>query len=173
MMAEEQERVFRSCFFKKSRGSVQKLDLKKWWPTFDQAVQALGFRLIDVDLEKEEGEDALVFYIYKEGGVSAEDTERVSRALSPQLDQWDPISGHYLFVVSSPDLSRPLRNDRSLEINLGNKVEVSFYQKRLGEKKWVARLLSFNPEEIIVDYQGKEEAIPRADLAQVKLFLEF
>ena len=55
-----------------------------------ETVEKLGFVLWDVEFQKEYGDWVLTFYIDKEGGVTIEDCEAVSRALEPVLDENDP-----------------------------------------------------------------------------------
>ena len=72
-------------------------------------VEAAGCTLWDVEYVKEAGEWFLRVYIDKEGGVSIDDCEAVSRPLSDALDQADPIEGSYTFEVSSAGADRALR----------------------------------------------------------------
>lgn len=44
----------------------------------------------------------LRLYIDKPGGITLDDCERVSHAVSAVLDAEDPIPGHYTLEVSSP-----------------------------------------------------------------------
>jgi ribosome maturation factor RimP len=48
-------------------------------------------------------------YIDREGGVSLEHCEAVSRELDPILDEKDPIPGCYTFEVSSAGAERALK----------------------------------------------------------------
>ena len=57
-----------------------------WW-------RPAGCSLWDVEYVKEAGEWFLRVYIDKEGGVSIDDCEAVSRPLSDLLDEADPIRG--------------------------------------------------------------------------------
>ena len=50
-----------------------------------------GCKLWDVEYVKEAGNWILRIYIDKEGGVSINDCEAVSRPLSDKLDEVDPI----------------------------------------------------------------------------------
>ena len=50
-----------------------------------ETVEKLGFVLWDVEFQKEYGDWVLTFYIDKEGGVTIEDCETVSRALEPEI----------------------------------------------------------------------------------------
>ena len=65
-------------------------------------VESAGCSLWDVEYVKEAGEWFLRIYIDKEGGVSIEDCEAVSRPLSDKLDEADPIGGSYTFRRGGP-----------------------------------------------------------------------
>ena len=73
-------------------------------------VEAAGCSLWDVEYVKEAGEWFLRIYIDKEGGISIEDCEAVSRPLSDKLDEADPIEGSYTFEVSSAGADRVLKS---------------------------------------------------------------
>ena len=64
-------------------------------------VEDNGCSLWDVEYLKEAGSWYLRLYIDKEGGVSIDDCEAVSRAVDPLLDEADPIQDAYTFEVSS------------------------------------------------------------------------
>ena len=63
-------------------------------------VEAAGCTLWDVEYVKEAGTWFLRVFIDREGGVSIDDCEAVSRPLSDLLDEADPIEGSYTFEVS-------------------------------------------------------------------------
>ena len=69
-------------------------------------VQQAGCELWDVEYVKEAGQWFLRVYIDKDGGVSIDDCEAVSRALDPVLDERDPIETSYTFEVSSAGAER-------------------------------------------------------------------
>ena len=72
-------------------------------------VEANGFELVDVEYIKEGGTWYLRAYIDKEGGITVDDCEIVSRAFSDRLDAEDFIDDAYIMEVSSPGLGRPLK----------------------------------------------------------------
>ena len=53
--------------------------------------EKLGLELWDVEYIREAGQWFLRVYIDKDGGVSINDCEALSRALDPVLDEADPI----------------------------------------------------------------------------------
>lgn len=147
--------------------------LRTWKPRFAEVVEEAGFELLDVEFVREQGDSILRFYIYHPNGITVDDCEIVSKALSPKLDEWDPIDQRYLLEVSSPDLSRPLTTDRQLELNLGKEVEVGLYQKRDGNKQWVATLVSFDDETFTLEINGQEQKWERKDIAKVRPHITF
>ena len=68
-----------------------------------------GLELVDLEFVKEGANWYLRVYIDKEGGVSIDDCEAVSRALEAKLDETDPIEQAYVLEVSSPGIDRPLK----------------------------------------------------------------
>ena len=73
-----------------------------------------NFELVDVEYIKEGGNWFLRAYIDKEGGITIDDCELVSRALSDLLDKHDFIPDAYILEVSSPGLGRQLKKYKDL-----------------------------------------------------------
>lgn len=67
---------------------------------------------VDVEWVKEGANWYLRAYIDKENGITVDDCEEVSRALSDLLDEEDFISENYILEVSSPGLDRPLKKEK-------------------------------------------------------------
>ena len=87
-------------------------------------VEAKGFELVDVEWVKEGANWYLRAYIDKENGITVDDCEEVSRALSDLLDEEDFISENYILEVSSPGLDRPLKKEKDFARSIGKDVEV-------------------------------------------------
>ena len=64
------------------------------------------FELYDVEYVKEGGNYFLRAFIDKDGGITIDDCELVSRALSELLDKDDFIPDAYILEVSSPGLGK-------------------------------------------------------------------
>ena len=84
-------------------------------PIIDQ----FGFELVDVEYVKEAGNWYLRFYIDKEGGITVDDCEAVSRIFSDKLDELDFIEDAYIMEVSSPGLGRPLKKEKDYVRSMG------------------------------------------------------
>ena len=87
-----------------------------------------NFELVDVEYVKEGATWYLRAYIDKEGGITIEDCEIISRELSELLDREDFIPDAYILEVSSPGLGRQLKKDKDFARSIGKEVEVKLYK---------------------------------------------
>ena len=136
-------------------------------------VEAAGCTLWDVEYEKEAGEWFLRVYIDKEGGVSIDDCEAVSRPLSDALDEADPIQGSYTFEVSSAGADRVLKKPEHFTQFQGAEVEVRLYRARDGRKDFVGVLQSWQDGDVTLDVDGQSVTFPRQEVAQTRLYPRF
>ena len=144
-----------------------------------ETVEKLGFVLWDVEFQKEYGDWVLTFYIDKEGGVTIEDCETVSRALEPVLDEADPIEQAYTLSVSSLGLDRPLKLEKDYARNLQKAIEVTLYSPlKMASGKSLKQLhgtlVSYDEDSFVLRTEGgKEHAIQKKDAALVRPYIEF
>lgn len=154
-----------------------------------------GVRIYDVEYV-EEGKDNyyLRCYIDRDGGVTIDDCEKVSRAMSDALDREDPIPGGYILEVSSPGLGRTLTKDRHLEAGIGQKVEVKLFSPDPGMKSREIKgiLKSFDDRTVTIeaepvkqnrkkvsaessaaDEQVQELVLERKKIAVIRLAVDF
>ena len=134
-------------------------------------VEGAGCTLWDVEYVKEAGTWYLRVYIDKEGGVSIDDCEAVSRPLSDLLDQADPIEGSYTFEVSSAGADRPLKKPEHFARFQGAEVEVKLYRPREGRKEFVGTLRGYADGDVTLDIGGKEAVFTKQEIALVRLYL--
>ncbi len=127
------------------------------------------FMLWSVEFEKEAGQEYLRVYIDKEGGITIDDCELVSRALEEKLDALDFIAEPYILEVSSPGLDRPLRRDRDLELSIGRPVFVRLYAPREGEKEFEGDLLSYDDKTVTLQSEEGETTFLRTEIALIRL----
>ena len=72
-------------------------------------VEEEGCSLWDVEYVREAGTWYLRVFVDKEGGLSIDDCERISRRLDPLLDEEDPVPDSYVFEVGSAEAERELK----------------------------------------------------------------
>ena len=134
-------------------------------------VEKLGYRLWDVVYDKYGGYSEVTLYIdYPDGGaIGTEDCEKVSRAVDPLMDRYDPIEEAYTFSVSSCGSVRTLRRAEQFEAYLGRPVEVRFYRAENGAKSAAGTLIAYdNGAVTIAAADGVEKTYAAGQVAQVK-----
>lgn len=132
--------------------------------------EAHGCELWDVEYVKEAGAWYLRVYIDREGGVSINDCEAVSRELDPLLDEADPISGSYTFEVSSAGAERQLKRPSDFERFIGHLVEVKLYRAVEGRKSYVGDLAAYDDGAVEITVPGGGSMrFEKSDVAGVRL----
>lgn len=133
-----------------------------------------NFELVDVEYVKEAGNWYLRAYIDKEGGITVDDCEVVSRRMSDLLDEHDYIPDAYIFEVSSPGLGRQLKKDKDFTRSLGEEVEMKLYKAINKQKEFNGFLKDFNKDMLVIELEnGETMEIERSNVAIVKLAVHF
>lgn len=112
--------------------------------------EGLGLVLVDVEFVREGKDWYLRVYIDKDGGVTLDDCEAVSRPLSDKLDKLDPIPQAYLLEVSSPRVERPFKTSRDFEKAIGENVRVKLYKAINGRKTIDGILEKYDGETVTI-----------------------
>ena len=136
-------------------------------------VEQQGCTLWDVEYVKEAGVWYLRLYIDKEGGISINDCEAVSRPVSDLLDQADPIEGSYTFEVSSAGADRALKKPEHFVQFQGSEVEVKLYRPREGRKEFVGLLRNYENGAVTLEIDGAQVLFTRQEIALVRLYPRF
>ena len=129
----------------------------------------LGLELWDVEYVREAGQWFLRVYVDKDGGVSINDCEALSKALDPVLDEADPIPDSYVFEVSSAGAERELKRPRDFEKFMGSAVEVRLYKAVDGSKTWTGTLSGYEDGAVRLQTGDKEYVFEKAQVAKVRL----
>jgi len=127
----------------------------------------------DVEFKKEGSDYVLRVIIDVEddtnGGVSIDQCESVSRALSDILDEKDPIPQAYRLEVSSPGIDRPLKRDKDFERFMGRCIDIGLYKPIDGSKTLTGTLTDYKDNIVTVDIDGKEIKIEKDKTAFIRL----
>lgn len=132
-------------------------------------VEEAGCTLWDVEYVREAGSWYLRVFIDKEGGVSINDCESISRKLDPILDEEDPIPDSYVFEVGPAGAERELKRPSDFEHFIGNQVEVRLYQPLNGSKVFVGTLSAYEQGKVTVTVGKNTMTFEKAQTAQVRL----
>ncbi len=137
-------------------------------------VDEKNYELVDVEYVKEGSNWYLRAYVDKPGGITINDLEEVSRALSEKLDEEDFISDAYILEVSSPGLGRPIKKDKDFDRNMGKEIEIHLYRAIDGQKQYVGLLEAYSKENITIQMEdGNNKEIDRVNVALVKEYIDF
>lgn len=132
-------------------------------------VEALGYELWELEYSAGRGTGLLRVYIDAEAGITLDDCERVSRAVSEQLDAADPIPGQYTLEVSSPGLERPLRSPAHFARFVGEPVFVETVQPLEGRRRFKGRLAAAGTEAVEVEEDGRLWTLPLGGIRKAHL----
>lgn len=139
----------------------------------EPVVKEAGCRLWDVEYVKEAGSWYLRVFIDKEGGVSINDCENISRALDPILDAHDPIPDSYIFEVGSAGSNRVLKRQSDFDEFSGYDIDVKLYSPLNGSKAFTGKLISRNDEQLTVDVNGNQISLDNKNISGVRLHAEY
>lgn len=132
------------------------------------------FEVVDVEYVKEGSNWYLRAYIDKPGGITVDDCELVSRALSDLLDKHDFIPDAYILEVSSPGLGRQLKKEKDFKRSLGEEVDVKLYKAIEKQKQFTGILKAYDEEKITLEFEeGETLEIPRQNISLVRLAFDF
>jgi ribosome maturation factor RimP len=135
-------------------------------------VEKNGCELWDVEYVREAGEWFLRVYIDKDGGVSINDCEAISRELDPVLDENDPIAESYTFEVSSAGAERALKRPSDFEKFMGSYCCVKLYAPKGGSKEHLGYLREYNDGAVTISEGGKDVTFGKSEVASVQLRIE-
>lgn len=136
-------------------------------------IAAHNYDLVDVEYVKENGQWYLRVYADKEGGITVDDCEIISRELEVKLDETDPIEEAYILEVSSPGLDRVLKKEKDFVRYMGYTVDVKLYKAINKQKEFTGDLIGYTEDSITIDIDGNEITFERNKVAMVRLAVIF
>ena len=103
--------------------------------------------------------------------MTVDDCADLSRAISPILDEEDPIEGNYSLEVSSPGLDRPLVKLSDYDRFKGFEAKVETSVLLNGRKRFSGRLKGTEGGDVVLTTDGEDVKIPFTDVVKAKLLL--
>jgi len=132
-------------------------------------VTRLGYELWELEYVTRAGGALLRLYIDSPDGISVDDCERVSRAVSEELDATDPIQNEYTLEVSSPGLDRVLRKPEHFARFAGERVKLEMTEAINGRKRFAGQLTDVSENEIALDVDGATVRLPIAGIHKARV----
>ena len=133
-------------------------------------IDANNFELVDVEFVKEGSDWYLRVYIDKDGGITVDDCELISRAFNEILDREDYISEQYIFEVSSPGLIRPLKKEKDYKRSVGKLIDIKLYKPVDKCKEFTGVLDSYDKDTVTIKMDDDtQKTFDRSNLAMIRL----
>ena len=133
-------------------------------------IDANNFELFDVEFVKEGSDWYLRVYIDKDGGITVDDCELISRAFNEILDREDYISEQYIFEVSSPGLMRPLKKEKDYKRSVGKLIDIKLYKPVDKCKEFTGVLDSYDKDTVTIKMDDDtQKTFDRSNLAMIRL----
>lgn len=132
-----------------------------------------SFEMVDVEYVKEGSDWYLRAYVDKEGGITVDDCELVSRALEKKLDEEDLIKDAYILEVSSPGLTRPLKKERDYERNLGKLVEIHLFKAVDKCKQFTGTLKAWDENSVTLEIDGSDMTFDKNSISLIRQTFEW
>lgn len=134
----------------------------------------LGLELWDVRFEKEGSQWYLRYFIDKDGVVSINDLEAVSREIGPLLDAADPIQQSYTLECCSPGVDRRLTRDEHFARYIGSDVDVRLIRPVDGVRDFTGELVSKDGDTVTILLEDDiAMSFTESEAAFVKLYVDF
>ncbi len=132
-------------------------------------IDAENFELVDVEFVKEGSDWYLRVYIDKEGGITVDDCEKISRQFNEILDREEYITQQYIFEVSSPGLTRPLKKEKDYKRSVGKLIDIKLYKPVDKQKEFTGVLKSYDDDTVTIEADEKDMIFDRTNLAMIRL----
>lgn len=120
-------------------------------------VETAGFELVRVRITGGRTKTLQVMAERPDRTMSAGDCATLSRALSPALEEHDPIEGKYNLEVSSPGIDRPLVREKDFADWQGWPAKLELNRLVEGRKRFKGVLAGMDDGKIAFDIEGEDE----------------
>lgn len=120
-------------------------------------IEELGYEAVRIRITGARTKTLQVMAERPDGTMTAEDCAKLSRALSPALEEADPIDNKYVLEVSSPGIDRPLTREKDFMRWEGYEAKLELDRMIEGRKKFRGILAGLDDGKVAFDIEGEEE----------------
>jgi ribosome maturation factor RimP len=140
----------------------------------EPVVRSEGLVLVELTFQPEKQGLVLRLFVDRpQGGVTLDECQQVSRQVGDLLDVEDLVPEKYHLEVSSPGLTRRLKTRREYEIFAGRLASLVVTDDQGRSRKTTGVLKGLMGEEVLLEVNGKVQAIPLDRVAKANLEIEF
>jgi ribosome maturation factor RimP len=139
---------------------------------FTPILEDMGYEMVRVQVTGTRNPTLQVMAERRDGvGMTVDDCATISRALSDLLEANDPFDDTYQLEVSSPGIDRPLVRPTDYERFAGFDARIDTREPVDGRKRFKGRLGGLDGNNVIVEQDGRQVAVPFASIHRAKLVL--
>jgi len=138
----------------------------------EPSVERLGYDLVAVEwLGGVQGRILRLSIEAPGAGISADDCARVSEAISPLLDEADPIEGAYRLEVSSPGIDRPVQRPEDFARFVGYRIKLRLVEGH-PRRRYTGELRGLEEGDVIVRVDGVDRRVALESVQRANLVLD-
>ena len=138
----------------------------------DPILIAEGLELVEIEFRREARGWVLRLYMDKEGGITVDDCAWVSQEIGRSLDVEEVISTPYTLEVSSPGLTRFLKQEKDFVKYRDRWVKLTTNEPIGNQRQFKGRLRGLEGNEIRLEVNGEILRIPLATLLKARLEMD-
>jgi ribosome maturation factor RimP len=131
-----------------------------------------GIELVEIEYRREARGWVLRLFIDKEGGVTVDDCSRISQEVGRYLDVEDFILVAYTLEISSPGLTRPLKNEKDFVKYRNHWIRVKTFNPVQNRRQFKGKLIGVSENRIEMEVDGGVFQIPLSDVARANLEID-
>lgn len=140
-----------------------------------QAIAADGYELIDLIVQNQGSKKLLQFFADKNGGLTLNDCEILTRKIDAVLTMENIIEGAYILEVSSPGINRVLKKPEHFKRFLGERAKITLKQALENRANFTGLIETADDDKIVLSdgtnkFTFKYEDIKKAHLDPVTEF---
>ena len=138
----------------------------------DPVLSNEGMELVEIEYRREARGWVLRLFIDKEGGVAVDDCSRISQEVGRALDVEDFILVPYTLEISSPGLTRPLKNEKDFIKYRNHWIRVKTFNPVQNRRQFKGKLIGVTENRIEMEVDGGFFQIPLSDVAKANLEID-
>ncbi len=139
----------------------------------EPVIEEEALELVDVEYKKFGRNWTLRVYIDKDGGITVDDCQKVSRQIEDMIEIDELISNAYVLEVSSPGLDRSLKKEREFLKFRDKPIRVKTFAPVGDRKNFNGTIRDCKNQILYLVENGTISEISLDNIAQAKLIIQF
>ena len=132
-----------------------------------------GLDLVDLELHRpRRGKTIVRLFLDREGGITLAEIASISRMVGALLDVYDLLPESYHLEVSSPGLTRKLKNPEDYQRYIGRLVRLTTRSARDGKQVFRGILQGLEDDEVFLKEGETVYRLPLPEIAKARLDID-